>query len=184
MNYIPDVKAIKGTAPTALQMNALANNLEYLNQRKFPRSCLLRLNANTTLTMSGTTGFATLSYDTVVVDNSSMFSGGVITIPSDSQFIRVMAGLRLTAYVTGSIGIYPQNYSAELGGSDVNQMWLAFQITKDNGSTWQGAQVIHLDTGWQKVNSSITNYQNLIVGASGTVTAQSDVNTWISVEVI
>lgn len=184
--FVPNVRAIRGLAPTALDFNALANNLEYINAKRIPRTCVLRLAGNATFTISATTGFSSVTFDTSLLDTESMFSGGVITLPSDSKFVRMIANITFSTLADRDFGVYPAIYSHELSNSGIILMEHALQMDKNPSIAWNGVKSVNVDTGWMPYNPSVVNYEQLTIGGptSTTWTINSTTSTWLSVEVL
>lgn len=184
--YVPNVRAIKGLAPTALDFNSLANNLEYANTLYRPRVCTLQLSGNSTITTSLTTALASLTFDTSLLDTASMFSGGVLTPPSNSKFIKISFNLKFSTTAVRDFAVYPATYSHELGNSGIVSLQQGWQMNGNSGAGWVGVGYINFETGWLQYNPSTTNYQILtFVATAGTsYTINSNEATWLQVEVL
>lgn len=183
-SYIPNVRALVNQAPTALDYETLANNLEYLNGQRFPQYALMSLTADKNVTISGVTGSGALTFDSFASNNYGLGSAGpVLSIPSDAKFARMICQIQVS-FGNHNIRWMPKlsNYIPVL---NTGPLYCPRIFNIGYGSTADGFESGIVDTGWVPWNSgSVSGFEVVTLGGAPSPFTILRFYSWLYLEVI
>lgn len=171
--FIPNVRALKGTAPNAGQINRLDNNHQWLNLRTKPRYSLIQTSANLTITFPASGAGVTVTFNSIYADSNGMVSGSTITMPSSVTAVRFTYNLGFTTVANREFIAFGANQTA------------TFEIGYSASSA--GMQTCNLPGEWfPTTTGTVYNTTIALLGtASTSLSGQlaTGNTTWLCVEV-